>query len=50
MISHAVMDIGLLDGFTVAVDQRILSHTFKVGVPRCELEIRRFSHVRVIKR
>ena len=49
-IFHFEIDIGLLDGLTVAVDQRTRGHSFKVVVPRSELEMRRFFHVRVIHR
>ena len=49
-IFHSEVDSGLLDGFTVTVDRRTRGHTFKVVVPSCELEMRRFFHVRVIQR
>ena len=49
-IFHSEVDIGLLDGFTVAVDQRTHSHSFKIVVPRCVLEMRRhFFHVWIIQ-
>ena len=37
-IFHFEVDIGLLDEFTLTVDQRIRGHLFKGVVPRCELE------------
>ena len=48
-IFHSEVNIGLLDGLTVDVDQKTRGHSFKVVVSRCELEMRRrFFHARVI--
>ena len=41
-IFHSEVDIDLLDGFAVAIDQTTLGYTFKVVVSRCELEMRHF--------
>ena len=49
-IFHSEVDIGLLDGFTVAVDRRTRGHIIKIVVSRCALEMRGFFHVRVIQR
>ena len=38
---HSEVDVGLLDGFTVAVDRRTRGHSYKVVVSRCELDMRR---------
>ena len=40
-IFHSEVNIGLLDGFTVAIDQRTCGHSFKVVVPRCVLDMRK---------
>ena len=40
-IFHSELHVGLLDGFTVAVDQRTRGHSFKVVVPRCNSEMKR---------
>ena len=40
-IFHSEVDNGLLDGFTVAVDQRTRGHSFKVVMPKCELDMRK---------
>ena len=42
-IFYSEVNIGLLDGFTVAVGRRTRGHSFKGVVPRCELEIDVFS-------
>ena len=40
-IFYSEVNIGVLDGFTAAVDRRTRGQTFKAVVPRCELEMRR---------
>ena len=47
MLKDSDVDIVLLDGFTVAVDQTTHGYSFKIAVPRRVLETR---HVRVIQR
>ena len=50
-IFHSEVDIGLLDGFTVvAIYRRTRGHSFKAVVPRSELEMKCFFHVRVFHR
>ena len=40
-IFHFEVEIGLIDGFTVAVDRRTRGQSFKVVVARCELNMRK---------
>ena len=42
-VFNSEVDVGLLDGFTVAVDRRTHGHSLKIVVPRCVLEMRLFG-------
>ena len=50
-IFDRIADVGLRDGFTLAFDRRTRAHSFKVVLPRCDLEMqKRFFHERVIQK
>ena len=50
-IFHRIADVGLQDSFTLAFDRKTRGHSFRVVLPRCDLEMRkRFFHVRVIQK
>ena len=49
-IFHEIADVGLQDSFNLAFDRKTHGHSFKVVLPRCDLEMRkRFFNVRAIQ-
>ena len=49
-IFHSEGDIGLFNFFTIVVDRRTQGHSLNIVLPRCDLELKKFFHVRVIQR
>ena len=49
-IFYSERNIGMLNIFLLVVDRMTRGHSLKIGLPRCEQELKRFFHAQVIQR